>query len=276
MRRILVLLSLVLLLLPSCSKDYGSEKVSELRIELDGLVGTRVRIMVASMNTKAYYSYVQLASQDEYYSASSEEVAKYEIGRMEDNYEYYDELDIKGSFLDVFCYQGSRQFSVRGLTPDTDFRYIFFQLHPKTHALIGEPVEVKFRTKPVPERDLTFDVQIVDNQIWIHPSDLSLTYFWQYEDNDIIEDAYFFPQEYLYELMSLYDEYGFLESELTKGPDVWNFADDKWFQPGKECTLVIAGCENGDFTTHPQQLVFRYNGPSDIEIIDPLRECGIN
>lgn len=274
MRRLLILIGLGLLLF-SCGKD-NSRTSGEFRVELTSVGGSRARITVAAMNKQAYYSYAFVSRQESLFNASAEDIVREEIASMEDGYKYFEKIGIQGSFLDVYCYQGSRQFPISSLSPDMDYKFIVFQIHPKTHALIGQPVVTPFHTRPIPVRDLTFDVQMVGNTIQVTPSDHTLTYFWDYEDNDVIEDDYYFPQDYLYKLVEMYDEYGFMDSMLSRGPDQWDFAEDKWISPGEECTLVIAGCEDAEFTTWPMFLVFRYNGPGDIDILTPLTECSLD
>lgn len=260
-----------LLVLSSCAKDQSTSE-SEFRVELTSVGGTRARITVASMNKKAYYSFVQLSPQEEDFSVPAATAVAHAIEFMEESYQYYE----KGSFTDVFCYQGSRQLSITSIRSDAQYRFIIFQLHPRTHTLIGDPVEISYRTKPVPVRDLTFAVAVDGEKISVTPSDPTLTYFWDYEASAIIEDDYFFPQSYLYNLVGVYDEYGFLESELSQELDFWYFSDDNKLKADEEYTLVIAGCEDAEFTTPPMQLRFVWHGAGNVEVIEELRPCSID
>lgn len=252
----------------SCTKENSTTE-SEIRVELTSVGGSRARITVASMNRKAYYSYVQLSTQEEDYSAPASVAVAHAIAFMESSYQYYE----KGSFTDVFCYQGSRQFTISSILPDSDYRFIVFQMHPKKHTLIGEPIEITYHTKPVTLRELSFDVQVDGEKIGIAPSDPRLTYIWDYEESGIIEDKYFFPQSYLYNLVGMYDEYGFLDTELSRGLEYWYFADDKKLEAEEEFTLVIAGCEDAEFTTSPMQMRFVWHGPGNVEVTEALTEC---
>ena len=255
----------------SCGKDKTTAE-SEFRVELTYVGASRVRITVAAMNMKAYYSYVQLSPQEEYYSSSAKEVIKDEVEFFEHAVSYFEDT----SFLDAFCYQGSRQFTFSGVGDDTDYRFILFQIHPKTHELIGEPIDISYHTKPLPRRNLTFEVEVEDSSLRITPSDNSLTYLWDYELSETIADNYYFPQSYLYNLAGMYYEYGFLDSELSQGPEFWDFDLNDKIDLEQEYTLVIAGCEEAEFTTHPMQLRFVWHGPNDVEVVEGLRECSIN
>ncbi len=270
MKRFLTIFCLGILLL-SCSKDRSVTE-SEFRVELTYLGGSRVRITVGAMNIKAYYSYLQLSPQEKHYSSPAREAIAYHVRFWEETLPYYD----RGGFTDIFCYRGSRQFSISSISADSDYRFILFQIHPRTHELIGEPIEVFYHTRPIPQRALGFEVSFEESIIHITPSDNSLSYFWDYENSETISDKYFFPQEYLYKLVEMYSEYGFLDGELSKGPDFWNLNQDDTLTPGTEYTLVIAGCENDEFTTLPMQLRFIWHGPGEVEVVEGLRPCGID
>ena len=270
MKRFLSIFCLGILLL-SCSKGRSVTE-SEFRVELTYLGGSRVRITVGAMNIKSYYSYLQLSSQEDYFSAPAEEAIANSVRFWEESLPYYE----RGSFTDIFCYRGSRLFSITGIRPDSDYRFILFQIHPKTHKLIGKPIELFYHTRPIPSRDLGFEVSFEESRIHITPSDNSLSYFWDYESSEIIRDKYFFPQEYLYKLVEMYSEYGFLDGELSKGRDFWDLDQDDKLTPETEYTLVIAGCEDDEFTTHPMQLRFIWHGPGEVEVVGELEPCGIN
>lgn len=270
MKRFLLFITLVFLF-ASCGKDKTTVE-SEFRVELTYVGASRARITVAAMNMKAYYSYIQLSPQEEYYSSSAKEAIKAEVAFLEDAITYFE----NSNFTDAFCYRGSRQFTFSGIGDDTDYRFILFQIHPKTHELIGEPIEVFYHTRPIPRRDLTFEVEIEESALRITPSDNSFTYFWDYELSETIADDYYFPQSFLYSLAGMYYEYGFLDSELSRGNVFWDFNLDDKMTTDKEYTLVIAGCEEAEFTTHPTQLRFVWHGPNDVEVVEGLRECSIN
>ncbi len=270
MKRFLLLASLVLLLV-SCGKDITTEE-SEFRVELTYVGASRARITVAAMNMKAYYSYILMSPQEAYFSASAKEAIDAEIPFLENAVTYFENTN----FLDAFCYRGSRQFTFSGIGDDTDYRFILFQINPKTHEIIGDPIEVFYHTRPLPRRDLTFSVEIEDSALRITPSDNALTYLWDYELSETIADNYFFPQSYLYDLAAMYYEYGFLESNLSQGFEYWDFDLNDSMTAEQEYTLVIAGCEEAEFTTPPMQLRFIWHKPGQVEVVEGLRECGID
>lgn len=261
----------MLLLLLSC-QDRMTVRESEFRIEVTSVSGTVIRITVAAMNPKAYYSCAVLGSNEALYDAAPEDIINEDLKQMEESYQYFAELGDSGSFTDVYCFRGSRQFSLVDRAPDSDIKFILYQVHPQKHTLIGEPLVEVIHTKPVPQREITFEVIITGEKIEVTPSDPSLPYIWDYDRNDYIKETFFTHKNYLQNLVNMFDEYGFIENAISMGPEEWLFTDDSHLKTSQEYGLAIAGCENGGFTTPVMYTVFRYNGPGDIEVLVPLTE----
>ena len=265
----------MLLLLLSC-QDRMTVRESEFRVEVTSVSGTVIRITVAAMNPKAYYCYTVVGENEPLFNASTEDIIAEDLKNMDLNYPYFADVGKNGSYTDIFCYRGSRQFNLVDRAPDSDIKFVLYQFHPQKHTPIGEPVVKVIHTKPVPERNLSFEVSITGEKITVTPSDPSLPYIWDYDNNEYIKDTYYLHKNYLQNLVNMYDEYGFLESEISKGPEEWNFADDTHLKASEEYALVIGGCENGGFTTPVMYTVFRYNKPGDVEILVPLTESTLD
>ena len=156
---------------------------------------------------------------------------------------------------------------MKTLASDMDFKFIVFQINPKTHDLIGEPVVIEFHTKPVPQRDLHFQVDFVADELHITPSDDNLTYFWEYDETEQIYGTYRSAYNYIYTLAGMYQEYGFMDYYYYKGECNWILSLEDNMNAGTEYTLVIAGCEEGEFTTETTIVKFRYY-PDHIEVLE--------
>lgn len=262
MKRHLLLLAFAVLALASCSKE-GTEPTT-LKVEIESVTGSRARFTIAPEDKKAYYTYTYVNANESSFNDSPVDICLREIEHMEDNYPYFQ----YGSFTDVYCYRGSRQLTISSLVDDLDFRLIVFQIDPETHSLLGDPVVVPFHTKPVPQRDLHFDVSFSGDTLTIVPSDATLPYLWTYENTELITENYFFPASYIYSLASMYIEYGFIESECSMGTVRYNFADEiRELQDGELYTFIASGCEEGEFTTGLYVLTFRYH-PHNIEVVE--------
>lgn len=264
MRHPYILILYSLILLAACSKDETEPTV--IKVQLESVSGSRARFTVAPENSRAYYSYVLVSQDDSGFHNSATEICQNEIEHMETNYPYFS----TGSFTDVYCYRGSRQLYVSSLSSDKDFRFIVFQINPDTHHLIGDPVDISFHTKPVPQRNLQFGIAFDGTSVTITPSDDTLSYICEYEESDLVYSLYYTATNYLYSVVGMYLEYGFLESNYSHGPVEWNFAsEDNLMKDSTEYTLVVSGCEEGEFTTPPAIVKFRYH-PDNIEMLERI------
>lgn len=261
MKRQLTLIVLSLFLLTGCQK--GELLPTEIKVEAESIDGTRARFTLAPANSRAYYSYVLVGSNDENFDKPAIDLCYDEIQRMEESMDYFD----NGSFTDIFCYQGNRQLTMKTLVSDKDYKFIVFQINPKNHEVIGEPVVSEFHTRPVTQRDLHFEVDFVGDELHITPSDDNLSYFWEYDEKEMIYDVYRSAYNYLYTLAGMYQEYGFMEYYYTTGPTVWFLSLEDNISDGTVYTLVIAGCEEGEFTTAPTIVTFRYH-PDHIDVLE--------
>ena len=260
MKRIINLIFLSMLLLASCNKQ--ETRPTEIKVQVEKVSGSRASITVVPANLHAYYSYVLVSENDENFDAPVSEICKEEIRRMEKSYPSFE----TGSFTDVFCFRGSRRLTMRTLSNDMDFKFIVFQINPKTHELIGQPIANDFHTKTVPTRDMHFDIHFEDDILSITPTDDNFTYIWQVEETEVIDNIYRRTTIYLYMIVEMYMEYGFLDWCYVNGPIEWDFAYDNMID-NTEYTLVASGCEEGEFTTPITFVKFRYH-PGNIEVLE--------
>ena len=261
MKRLLTFTVLGLLLFAGCQKEELLP--TEIRVKVESVTGSRARFTVAPENPHAYYTYLLVSEQDEDFYEPAAEVCKREILYMEDALSYFGGDD----FMDYFFYSGSRQFNIGGLHDDMDFKFIVYQINPLTHELLGEPVVTTFHTTPVQQRDLHFQVGFNGNVMTITPSDNNLTYFWQYEESELIYNNYGGATSYLYAIAGMYQEYGFIDYSYSSGPSVFDFSAENKMEDGTEYTLVINGCEQGEFTTLSTIVKFIYH-PGNIEVLE--------
>lgn len=261
MKRQLTFIILSLFLLGGCTKEELLP--TEIKVKAEAVTGSRARFTVAPANPHAYYSYVLVSSNNENYDKPATYICNNEIQWMEECLQYFD----NGSFTDIFCYQGNRQLTMKTLASDKDFKFIVFQINPKTHELIGEPIVCEFHTQPVQQHDLHFQVSFEGDELLIIPSDDNLTYFWEYDETEMIYNVYRGFYNYLYTLAGMYQEYGFMDYYYFDGPCHWYLSLEDNISDGTEYTLVIAGCENGEFTTATTIVRFIYH-PDNIEVLE--------
>lgn len=263
MKRLLLFIVLSLLLFAGCQREELLP--TEIKVKMESLTSSRVRFTVAPANPHAYYTYILVSEQEVTFDKPATEICKNEILDMEDAMTYFQSND----FLDIYFFQGSRQFNIGSLHDDLDFKFIVFQINPKTHELLGDPVVISFHTKPATQQYLQFQVNFEGDLMTITPSDDSISYFWQYEEDDLIYSVYGGATSYLYAIAGMYQEYGFLEYSYSFGPSVCDLSAESAMQDGALYTLVICGCEEGEFTTISTIVKFRYH-PGNIEVLEIL------
>ena len=274
MKRILILICSVLALAGCTSKEA---RPSEFLLDMTYVGGSRARLTISAKNPSAYYVVGLVSANSENYNMEDVDMVQYDLDEIEDSYSHFDEYGIEGSYLDVFCYQGSRQVSFTSLMDDVDFKCYVCQIHPKTRKMIGAPVVRSFHTKPVPQRDMHFEVTFGHDSVTIVPSDTEHTYFWDYEETKSIYEDYYSPYYYAYALVGMYSEYGFSDTILSKGTETWEFSlQDNTIKDEGDYTLVVLGCEDGEFTTEALEIRFTYNKGeiTVLEVLEPGEDGG--
>ena len=261
MKRLLFFTILSLLLFTGCQKEELLP--TEIKVKMESVTSSRVRFTVAPTNAHAYYTYVLVSEQEESFDKPASEICENEILNMENAMAYFNYDD----FLGIFFFRGSRQFNIGMLHDDMDFKFIVFQINPKTHELLGDPVVTFFHTKPATHQYLQFQVDCEGELMTITPSDNNITYFWQYEEDDLIYSNYGGATSYLYSVAGMYQEYGFMDWYYYSGPVEIDFSHESNMQDGTKYTLVICGCEEGEFTTLSTIVKFRYH-PGNIEVLE--------
>lgn len=261
MKRLFNLIILSLVLLASCNKE--EIRPTEIKVQVESVTGSRARFTVATANQHAYYSYVIVKQDDPNFNSPATVICNNRIQEMVSELPNFE----TGSFTDIFCYRGSRQFNVRLLEDDKDFKFIVFQINPKKYELIGEPVVCDFHTMPVPNRNLNFEILFDGDILRITPSDENLTYVWDYEESEMINDIYGSAPYYLYRMVEMYLEYGFLDMFYKQDQSIWYFDMEDNMEDNTEYTIAISGCEEGEFTTPVTVVRFRYH-PGNIEMLE--------
>lgn len=265
MKRLLSFFVLSLLLFASCQKEEFLP--TEIKVKIETVTGSRVRFTVTPKSPQAYYSYVLINERDENFNKPLADICNEEIELMEFAYYVFQSDD----FLDIFFYRGSRQFNENQLYDDMDYKLIVFQINPKTHKLIGDPVCSTFHTKPVPEYDLHFQTVFEGEVLTITPSDNDLPYVWQFEETEMIINQYGGATSYLYSIVGMYQEYGFLDWYYFAGPTVLDFSNESNMEDGTKYTLVICGCDDGELTTTSTIVKFIYH-PGNIEVLEIIEK----
>lgn len=255
MKKILFL-CLFILFFAGCRKKgtQTSRDTTSFSITLDTVRASIMRHTVIPDNKEAYYAWsVYHASEVE--GRSETELKEQEQSIMESRYAYGAEENL--SFQDMLLYKGKRSFSTYFLTPDTDQEIIVYQVNPDSHRIIGNIYHVPFHTPAIDSISLSFDVVFRGDSLFIHPSDPTATYIWEYELEETITDDFFTANYFMHEIVRLYEEYDFIDMATTVGDAVWSFRhDDPSVQTGEDYLLLLVGY-NGEINSRLTVIRFR-------------------
>ena len=261
----LVLALLILLVSGGCVKKESPTTPGSFEVSLDKVGATKVKYTIAPSNQEACYFFCIVSpGQPEFYH-SAEEAVEMSISLKEFEYEAFVKRgESMGSFADFCFYKGTRTHLGKYLPADLDHRLIVAQMNPDTHELIGNPVEVPFHTRPLKTiPDLEFSVEIKDNMLVVTPTVMDVPYVWDYISTEKLYDDYGLSYTFLYELMVMYEEYSFTSYLSATGVSTWDL--NRSVDPlseGEEYTLVMAGYEDGEFTSFLEEarFIFHKNG----------------
>lgn len=270
MKKVLHILPLFLLLL-SCGKpEKLPTDVSSFTLQVAKVTGTKVWFDITTDNPNAYYSFGLVDSSADGYNLPANEMAQLQLQLMDVIYDAFSPLgENVGSFSDVFLYKGNRELKETELKADTEYKLFLMQVDPDTRRLIGNAMAATFRTKAIEMVDLDFEVVFHPDAVEIIPSNDQLTYYWDYEETEIIKDKYYLPEYFFYNLVDVYEEYDFIDNMLDIGPAEWVFSrDDKAIEEGERYTLVIAGYGKGEINSGYTIVDFIYHKNDPIEVLD--------
>lgn len=232
-------------------------------VSTDKVQATKARFFVIPSNQEAYYFVALIEDGEPDYNLPVNEII---TGRLDEKKLLYEDLLRDGqpvtNFEDMFLYRGTRSLFFKSLKDDTDHRLVFAQIDPTRLVPIGTPVEQRFHTrKLVTVEGQHFSVTIENNLLVITPTVMGAPYAWDYVSKDVLYDDYFGNYElYLYELMTMYEDYNFTGYASAVGTEIWDL--DRSVSPmkdGETYVLAVAGYEDGEFTSKVYSIEFIYH-----------------
>lgn len=223
------------------SQDKLSVEPATLEVIIDAVGSSKVTYSVKCSNPDATYVNLAVGEWEEWYSMTDQEIAGVYLRRLIDIDNFFSENNSVSRFQDRFCFKGDRTFRGQFLGRDMDYRALAFQVDPIKLEVVGEAVSTPFHTHPLPQVTLDFEISVVGDVLTLTPSDDTVPYYWDYESigyffgDDLTSSAYY----YLYQVTDMYEEYGFIDHELSKGPLTYEFSvNDGGMVEGE--TIVIA------------------------------------
>lgn len=250
MRKI-ILLAACLLTLAACSKEQISSRPCEFDVKITDLKGDKIRFTITPSNPEAYYAYMLEPDYWESYHLTGDALLQREMEQLITNFELFDlDKNPNVDFADAFCYQDQADLVQLFLDRQTNYKLVVIQVNPWKKEGIGTPKEVYFRTPDVEFVDLHFQLTFDGDVLHIHPSDPAAPYYWEYEEVEIVDNEYNSPIVYYHTIVDMYEQYGFMDSLVSRGDNDWVFPlDDKSLPAGKECYLILASYRDGEINS---------------------------
>lgn len=267
MRRLTIITSALLLVLSACSKmaSLSSEPFS---IEIYNLQSKAawIDIVPETNDFGYYYSVISVKEFDYKYSSNYNLMMATDAMLREMWEEYFTDVM---PFRDFAMYSGSFLEPVYELEPETEY-YAFAYPYDDKDRPVDKVVKLRFCTKPYKESDIKFTVSLDGSMLSVTPTN-SDSYYWEWEETAIIEDDYWCPLYFYEACLRMYEEYGFMDTVLSRGKDGEDMAPYyDALNPGDEIYLVAAGYTDG---TNSPVYAFRvtYAGeglPGKVEEVD--------
>lgn len=252
----------VTLLLGGCTVKEMPTDACVFDVSTDKVQATKARFFVIPSNPEAYYFVALVAVGEQDYGLPLDEVI---TGRLDEKKQLYEDHlrnnEPVTNFADMYLFRGTRYFFFKSLGDDTDYRLVFAQIDPDRRVPIGTPTEMRFHTKILElVEGQHFYASLEDNILTITPTVKGAPFAWDFVSKDVLDDDYLGNQDlYLYELMAMYESYNFTGYAACVGTEIWDL--DKSVTPMKEgevYVLVVAGYQDGEFTSKVYSVNFRY------------------
>ena len=215
----LPLLFPLLIIFAACSaKDAVVTEPVDIHLTIDRVKSRKVYYTVTSANPDASY-YVGLRYVDPKEPPMSDlQLAQAFLASERMNYDVLKEnRDIHANLADLSTDKGSRSLKKSHLAYGKDYRLLMFQVNPKDLSIIGNIQGESFHTPELEILDVDFSFSIKSGKLTITPSGNDFSYYWDYESEARIYDDYLSPSNYLYSVIDMYEDFGFMNNVLSKG-----------------------------------------------------------
>ena len=226
----------------------------KLDLKIEKVTGTKAVFSVTSSNENACYAHFILGEDHPSFNLPEKKVAQDYLDVVAEMWEGGQKENTM-RFSDFALYRGSRRLKQTFLSSDTDFKLILVQVNPKTHQVIGEARSERFHTRAVTMKPLEFSFAVENRTLIITPSDPEQTYFWAVDRIERIEDNYSDAYTYMYSLIDMYEDYGFVDRILSKGTVTVDFDRDQLWD-GSPYLVSAFGYSDGEICSDESDWFF--------------------
>ncbi len=231
--------------------------------EILSVTGSKVKFRVTAGSQDACYVYFTVSNLQEDFDRPEKELARNHLDYLEEVYNEQEEHI--GSFADWACYRGSREVRILNLSSGVRYKLLLFQVHPGTREIIGDVRSVIFQTPEVPMTPLDISFALKGTTLIITPSDPGCGYIWSVDRLSRINDDFGSPYFYLYNLIDMFELYGFAEALLCTGTVTYDLPVESLWQHEIYCVSAIA-YEDGEITSYDDSFYFSLRGDIPVEV----------
>ena len=254
MKKNILLISLLLysstpLLLNSC-KNRETVKEDTFMITPKIIRNHMATFEVAPINNEFYY-YADAVTVSDYNKYGEQAIADSVMRYYDRVKATLDEFDVPYDDETLY-YRGLYNCITTELPPETPCYFFCMRLKDKDKSPILPLVLYPFTTtKKVWHDDFTVDVHVEGDTIYYTPNNDTYTYLYDFISIDELRRDYAgWIDYYASTTISTYEEYGFIDQVLQKGPTTLTISD--WYddlQSGDTIVTYYVGYETSDFTT---------------------------
>lgn len=253
----------ILLLITGCTRvDLSVSDVVPFQVTVDDVRGTKFAITLNPLNDNATYAYCVYHSSLDQFKMDGEHMARHYLNVLDEAYRDREAYDATASFADVFLYRGKRTLRITNLQRNQEYKIAVFQVNPNTHELIGSVWSQIIRTKSVKKRELDFTLDLKGDILTITPTDPECTFFWCFDNEARIYDNYLWPYGYLYAVIDMYEQYGFMDNMVSRGTLEYDLSRDR-LDDSVNYIFCATGYSQGEINSSPRfwSVSFHSNGP---------------
>lgn len=256
------------LLFAACSaKEILVTDPIQLDVKIDGVNSTKFAFTVTPSNQDAHYSFCVLSSLNQDYYLTPEEQVKNFLKGEKESYNIKKESQVikESSLVDYTCYRGTRQLISDKHTFNTDFKLLVFQVNPTNFEVIGDIQMEIVHTSAVTLRDFPLKISFKDGIMTIVPPDETTTYFWTFDRTSRVMDNYIWAFGFYYDLVTMYEDYGFMDNVLVIGPQEHSLSRDNMWED-ESYTFMGTSYEDDNITSNATIIEFIYHSDREIEV----------
>lgn len=273
MKKIALIVPILVMLTSSCSKLNFQISDNPFMLEVKKIQAESVWVDIIPENNDFYFNYgICTVLEYEQYGNDAEMIRE----REEINREAYEILvkngQASGSYEEVMLYRAALYEAYYGnnlaLEPETDY-YLYAYAFDSNNRPIGKIHKIQFRTPEQVFSDISFSVDFTGSTITVTPSNNDQYLFDHADMKELHESYYDTPALYFYQMISVYEQYDFINEMLSRGIDSEDASIYYDLTPGYEIILVVSGYENG-ITSDLYTYKLTYNGPGEPGAVEQL------